>query len=679
MEQKEEILSPLEIGDNQEVYQLNDQLKLIYGFFDDYYLKLVNENSIVVEWHKKKDILKFKSIEKDLVDKASLFLPDLKKLGVQYQITKAYMQFATKKSQIDTKNIRRYDVSDVSDVTLGGGNNNSEIFFEEKHLVQQQNSVMGWFKERMYFGIMMPVSQPKINKEGEILGQEIVPKLVWVFDDKTHTIITNKYQENNNIQIKGQPTEPTPRWSLTKIQEWVYATKTRQYPTLTPQQLFNKIKEQLQKYIWFDDQHYYDILPLWIIGTYCYQIFTAYPYINLWGLKNTGKTKVMDLTNILAFNSASFVNMSVASLFRIIELDNPTLFIDEAENLWQPQQKGDDETSEIVACLNAGWMKGKQVPRVEKIDGEQTIVKFKVYCPKMLASIKGLKGALDSRCIRIIMIRPRGQASSQLWAEENDSELLAIRNEIYPFILSNWSMIKAYYSGVGLELKNSFGIDNRDWQIWKPLLCIAKLVSDDLVRSVGEWAYDECEFNKDDSIDEESWDNKIFTGLQNLVQSEDQVKYSVAMIKEAVDNEFVEKTYFDNYQNKDVQVLRKERPSSKFIGKLLNKVGFKQYHFRDKVRGYKLSKKILLHILSTLQCNVVNVGNVVTSYMKPENMILLLQSLKDTLKTIPSFVQIKESLKDISDEELLKTLNYMKEQKMIFEPAGLPDHFEVLS
>jgi hypothetical protein len=680
MEQKEEILSPMEVGDNRLDFVLKDDLKLVYGWFDgQYYLRLIKGVGCLAEWFRKDDVIRVKSIEKDVVDKVSHCLPESKRSDVKKLITTAYFEYATKKSQLNTEKQGRSDTKDRQGATWGHEEGVDSIFFDNKLLTETKTAATGWFKNQLYFGIMLPVKQPKINKEGEILGEEIVPKLVWIFNDKTHSIITQKYQQQNTITIKGELTDSKERWSLTKLQEWLHATKTHPYPTLSPTELFNNIKEQFKKYLWFDDEQYYNILPLWIIGTYCYQIFQAYPYINLWGFKNSGKTKVMDLTSILTFNSASFVNMSVASLFRIIELDNPTLFIDEAENLWKPDQKADDDTSEIVACLNAGWMKGKQVPRVEKIDGKQTVIKFDVYCPKMLASIKGLKGALDTRCIRIIMVRPIGQSSSQLWMEEDDPELLCIRDEIYPFVLENWGLIKCYYSGKGMEVKNEFGIDNRDWQIWKPLLAIAKVVSDDLVKELGDWAREECEMNKEEDVNEESWDTKVMKALLSLVQSDELKKYYMKEIKDVVDQEFVEKQYFDNFKNEEVKVFMKNRPSSSYIGRLLNKVGFRKDKFKSGERGYWFNKKKIASVAwSVSRISVPEARSVQVPDRVQEQLLITIKSLKNVLQTTPSFIQIKEQFKDVNEDSLFKTLQYMKKQGIIFEPAGMPDHYEVL-
>ena len=575
---------------------------------------------------------------------------------------------------------------------------------------------VGFIKDKMYFGLMIPTHTPIFDKKGECVGNEILPKLALLFDDNYIQKPSKYYQKDHNVLLKNEClTSNKPRWKLEKVEEWLNATKTKPYPVVPAKELFDRIKAQFSKYLWFNEPAYYNIIPLWIIGTYCHDVFQAYPYLNLWGFKNTGKTKVMQLSAILAFNSEIFLNMTVASLFRIIEQDSPTLFIDEAENLWDDKHKGEDDTSDIVACLNAGWMKGGEIPRIEKIDGELKINRFKVYCPKMFASIQGLKGALDTRCIKIVMVRPEGQPASQIWAADDDKDLLAIRDDLYPFMLSNWSLIKMFYSGNG-EIKNDFGLENRDWQMWKPLLSIAKLVGDELFQEVGKYAKEDCDCNKEESMDEDSWDSVVVQALLNIVTIDEKKVYSVKTIKTEVDKGFIEKSYFDG-KGVEQFVYRKDRPTSRFIGRLLGKTGFRKHRTKTE-RGYWLTKKGVVHrfrsyvvgleegvegdemadmtllggeggmpqetsqtIKKPLHTPITD-ANVTTSPTTPQFMYEsiennILQAIgQDGIKSYLELEKRYRNLFSLTEAQFDQVMKDLKRKGLIFEPK--PDQFEVV-
>jgi hypothetical protein len=343
--------------------------------------------------------------------------------------------------------------------------------------------------------------------------------------------------------------------------------------------MFEELQAQFRKYIHFNEDEHYSLLPLWVIGTYLTPLFKAYPYINLWGLKNTGKTKVMELCKILCLNSTMLANTSCAALFRIIEQDCPTLFLDEVENLFDEKNQS-EEASSIVSILNAGWMSGSTVTRVEKVDDSQEVGRFNVYCPKMLGSIKGIRGALESRSINIVMVRALNNPVSDTWMKEDDKVLTNIRDELYSFILKNWKEIDMFYDDeCPVGLKKEFKLSNRDWQVWKPLLCIAKLVSEELYQKIGKWAVMSVERGSDDS-DDDSWDGKVSEALIELVQSEVHSKYYVKDLKVLVDKYFIERIITDS-QGNETPIYQKSRPSNTFIGRFLNRIGLNKFRKRE--------------------------------------------------------------------------------------------------
>lgn len=623
------------LGDKVGRFPLSKDYVLLAGFDGGvFFLRLLNGRKVVYEWENKKNVCKVKSVEKDVIEKLldwKIYDSKKKSKNIVSTAFKHFMPLLlTIESDNTIKRLKNNDTTDTSDTsdTTCRTNTKKVLRFFTSLVTTTKRPGIGFLntptnQEIYYFGQKIPIEIPILNKEGERTDTKTIPWLVLITNEKNCEIVDTKFLKKNNMQIKGELTIEKPRWTLEKIEDY---TKLReQYSVKNPKEIYQQILQQFKKYIWFDQEIYYHIFALWTIGTYFFPIFTAYPYINLWGLKNSGKTKVMQLSSILSFNGTLAVNMSSASLFRIVEQDCPTLFIDEAETLWKDGAK-DDDTSDMISMLNAGWMRGSSVPRVEKVMNELKIKRFDVYCPKMLASIKGLRGALESRCINIIMVKPKDKPESDLWPLEGDAVLTGLRDDFYPFALKYWKEVKKlsldreewmddpnlrkenerhssyppeFFDGIIKEFK----LSNRDWQMWKPLLCIAKLVSDDIYLEVGTWAEEECRKNSMDDITEDSWDSKVYEALLELVVSEIPVKYYVADIKRLVDQRFIERVFLDSGGN-EIIVYSKSRPSNSFIGRLLNKVGFGKFRGRDTKRFYLLDKKRVQHILSNL--NVVS-------------------------------------------------------------------------
>ncbi len=242
------------------------------------------------------------------------------------------------------------------------------------------------------------------------------------------------------------------------------------------------IKEVYEDYLDVMDKRTYTFLSLWTIGTYLHPLFSSFPYIYVGGIKSSGKTKTLFLTKQMAWNGIMSASCSSSSVFRIIHLYKPTLFIDESEPLSSSRNMPD-----LTYILNSGYKKGAHALRVEqKSSTKQFETKeFDLYSPKMLANIKGLDNVLSSRTIQIIM-RRTSKKQGEREINENNPIFKEIRDNIFLFVAKNWHKIKEIYD----NFKNETGLSNRDYELWKPIFSIAKFISDDVFKEMVEYARD---------------------------------------------------------------------------------------------------------------------------------------------------------------------------------------------
>lgn len=176
--------------------------------------------------------------------------------------------------------------------------------------------------------------------------------------------------EVTDFNIIHYPLNYPRRWNLDCIKSFIEGKETK----LEPKRLLKELKSQFALYIEFPEIECYDFFPLWIIGTYLHPLFKAYPYVYVGGIKETGKTKVLNVCSCLGFNSIFSGNMSSASLFRLIQNNRCSLFIDESEKLSNPQRAEDFRN-----ILLNGYKQGSFIYRVEKIKDKQTVMKFEPF------------------------------------------------------------------------------------------------------------------------------------------------------------------------------------------------------------------------------------------------------------------------------------------------------------
>jgi len=273
------------------------------------------------------------------------------------------------------------------------------------------------------------------------------------------------------------------RWSMESIRQYVEGNAT----PVDKSMLFNIIKQKFAQYIDLPDNRLYDFLTLWSIGTYFFPLFNTYPYVYVGGVSQSGKSKLLTLCSCICFNSIPSANMSVACIYRLIQNARCSLFIDETEQLSNRRRAG--EFRNILLC---GYRRGQNTYRnIRTPDGNYEPRAFEVYSPKMIANIEGLEDVLASRCITIIMLRSLNEEITNREIDIDDPVWEEIRDAVYPFLMRNWREVGQTYT----ELENTTSLRNRDWELWKPILSLAKFFDDEIFERMKRLAIEKTEEN----------------------------------------------------------------------------------------------------------------------------------------------------------------------------------------
>ena len=144
-------------------------------------------------------------------------------------------------------------------------------------------------------------------------------------------------------------------------------------------------------------QENYEIIALWIIGTWLHDNFLTYPYLFFNAMKGSGKTRLLKLIKELSYNGDMLASLSEAVLFRT----TGTLCIDEFESI------GNKDKNALRELLNTAYKKGGKVKRIKtkkSIFGEERVVEeFSTFRPIVMANINGMEEVSNDRCIAIIL------------------------------------------------------------------------------------------------------------------------------------------------------------------------------------------------------------------------------------------------------------------------------------
>lgn len=239
---------------------------------------------------------------------------------------------------------------------------------------------------------------------------------------------------------------------------------------------YNKVYNYIKRYIQFPDELYLNFISLWVIGTYFFMIFRYYPYVWLNAEKGSGKTLLMEVLSVIAFNGDLITNPTESVIFRDISNNLITMFIDEVEQL---RKRDKDAYSSIISLLNSGFNKSGSVKRSERTGKGNFVVKtFSAYSPKMFAGINDIDDVLQDRTVRIPLLRKKENEVIQRYKETTKIFNLhrSIRDDLYTIALSHAKEIADKYHTGESEIEGLAHLNNRELDIWEPILILANII-----------------------------------------------------------------------------------------------------------------------------------------------------------------------------------------------------------
>ena len=140
----------------------------------------------------------------------------------------------------------------------------------------------------------------------------------------------------------------------------------------------------------------YGLLEAWTVGTYYAHLFTAFPFLQFHGPKESGKSKTLEAMRCTYFNAWKGRDITAAALGDTSDGQRGTLLLDQAEKLNQEHE------GNLIGLLADSYKKaGGQRRVVEITKAGRSILEFSTYGPKAFASTKNLDPDLRDRCVRV--------------------------------------------------------------------------------------------------------------------------------------------------------------------------------------------------------------------------------------------------------------------------------------
>ncbi|MER9596082.1 DUF3631 domain-containing protein [Mesorhizobium sp. M0244] len=318
-------------------------------------------------------------------------------------------------------------------------------------------------------------------------------------------------------------------------------------------------------------EHEATAVAFWVMHTHLTDVAEHSPRLHLTSpVKRCGKTVLLNVIKLLVPKPQTMENTSVAALFRLIALAQPTILIDEADSFLSGRDHADRD--DLRGILNAGHRPGGCVLRTT--GDEHTVAKFPVYGAVAIAGIGHLPPTLTDRSIAVRLQRKRKGTAKARLRERHAGDLRTCAARAARWAADNREAL------IDADPELPAALDDRTADNWRPLIAIAENVSTGWKQKAERAALALSNIEPD----EEDTAVTLLGDIREIVGMHDRIKTSVllAALHERPDRDWGE--------------WRHGKPMSEHaLGRLLRRFGIHAQRLdfggpgndRDQARGFK--------------------------------------------------------------------------------------------
>jgi hypothetical protein len=241
--------------------------------------------------------------------------------------------------------------------------------------------------------------------------------------------------------------------------------------------LLDQVADFLARYVAFPSPAARDAVALWAAHCHAVAAFESTPRLALLSPeKGSGKTRTLEVLELLVPRPMHAVNATAAALFRAVEAHRPTLLFDECDTYFGPMARGEHE--ELRGLVNAGHRKGAVAYRCVGDPKHMEVKAFPAFCAVAVAGIGDLPATILDRAV---LIRMRRRAPSEHVEPFRRRKAAKVGDELRE-ALAGWTKAHAEQLAEAEPVMPA-GLVDRPADVWEALLAIADLAG-------GHWPRD---------------------------------------------------------------------------------------------------------------------------------------------------------------------------------------------
>jgi hypothetical protein len=238
------------------------------------------------------------------------------------------------------------------------------------------------------------------------------------------------------------------------------------------QRMLQEVYALIGRFVAYPSDHTRVAHALWIVHAHLMDRWESTPRLAALSAEPaSGKSRLLEVTELLVPNPVCAVNVSPAYLFRKVGGDGGvTILFDEIDTVFGPKAK---ENEEIRGLLNAGHRRGAVAGRCVVKGKEIVTEELPAYSAVALAGLGWLPDTILTRSVIIRMRRRhQGERVEQFRRRIHAPQGEAVRSKIEVWARSQPSQVMKWP-----ELPPE--IQDRDADVWEPLIAVADAVGGD--------------------------------------------------------------------------------------------------------------------------------------------------------------------------------------------------------
>jgi hypothetical protein len=232
--------------------------------------------------------------------------------------------------------------------------------------------------------------------------------------------------------------------------------------------LLEDVHAFLARFVVYPSQEAHTAHTLWVAHTHFMDTWDSTPRLAFLSAEpESGKTRALEVSNLLVPNPVDAVNVSAAYLFRKVAADSPTVLFDEIDTVFCTRNGAAGNNEDIRGLLNAGHRRGATAGRCVVQGNTVMTEELPAYAAVALAGLGDLPDTILSRAI---IIRMNRRAPSER-VEPFRARLHTATGHAFRDRLAAWAKGARFAGWPALPDE----VTDRAADCWEPLVAVADL------------------------------------------------------------------------------------------------------------------------------------------------------------------------------------------------------------